>query len=268
MGVVAVLIVALTVTQGGAALAGSNGPARAVSVAAGPVATVDFQGVPGQLTIVGSSGSQVQLTGHLDWHSHTAAATENARTGGNVLHLTARCARWSPCTENYRLTVPAHTSVILDQPSGHVTVSGLDSALRVTATSADISATGLRSPTLDATITSTHLSASFTGPARQIGLTLKSAQATIRLPGAARYLVSQQVTWGYIKVGVPPVGQLIPPHRGPPDLQRAGAAALSPRGLDRRVAPVRTGAGRPRRPGPGRIPVAGAGAPAGRVCCC
>ena len=66
----------------------------------------------------------------------------------------------------------------LDQPSGHVTVSGLDSALRVTATSADISATGLRSPSLDATITSAHLSASFAGPTRQIGLTLKSAQAT------------------------------------------------------------------------------------------
>jgi len=203
VAVVAVLIVALAVTQGGAASAGSNGPTRAVSVAAGPVATVDFQGVPGQLTLVGSSGSQVQLTGQLDWHSHAAAATETARTAGNVLHLTARCARRSPCTENYRLTVPAHTSVVLDQPSGHVTVSGLDSALRVTATSADISATGLRSPSLDATITSTHLSASFTGPARQIRLTLKSAQATIRLPGAARYLVSQQVTWGYLKVGIP-----------------------------------------------------------------
>ena len=209
VAVVAVLIVALAVTQGGAASAGSNGPTRAVSVAAGPVATVDFQSVPGQLTIVGSSGSsgssgsQVRLTGHLDWHSHAAAATETARTAGNVLYLTARCARRSPCTENYRLTVPAHTAVVLDQPSGHVTVSGLDSALRVTATSADISATGLRSPSLDATITSTHLSASFTGPARQIGLTLKSAQATIRLPGAARYLVSQQVTWGYIKVGIP-----------------------------------------------------------------
>jgi hypothetical protein len=184
VAVVAVLIVALAVTQGGAASAGSNGPTRAVSVAAGPVATVDFQGVPGQLTLVGSSGSQVQLTGQLDWHSHAAAATETARTAGNVLHLTARCARRSPCTENYRLTVPAHTSVVL-------------------ATSADISATGLRSPSLDATITSTHLSASFTGPARQIRLTLKSAQATIRLPGAARYLVSQQVTWGYIKVGIP-----------------------------------------------------------------
>lgn len=203
MAVVAVLIMALAVTRGGAASAVSNGPNRAVSVAAGPVATVDFQSVPGQLTIVGSSGSQVRLTGHLDWHSHAAAATETARTAGNVLYLTARCARRSPCTENYRLTVPAHTAVILDQPSGQVIVSGLDSALRVTATSADISATGLRSPSLDATITSAHLSASFTVPARQIGLTLKSAQATIQLPGAARYLVSQQVTWGYIKVRIP-----------------------------------------------------------------
>ena len=55
MAVVAVLIVVLAVTQGGAASAGNNGPARAVSVAAGPVAALDFQGVPGQLTVVGSS---------------------------------------------------------------------------------------------------------------------------------------------------------------------------------------------------------------------
>jgi hypothetical protein len=45
-----------------------------------------------------------------------------------VLSLTSRCAAGSPCTENYRLTVPAHTAVVLDQTSGHVVVSGLDAA--------------------------------------------------------------------------------------------------------------------------------------------
>ena len=36
----------------------------------------------------------------------------------------------------------------------------------------------------------------------QKSLTMASAQATIRLP-TARYLVSTQVKWGYVKVGVP-----------------------------------------------------------------
>jgi hypothetical protein len=53
-----------------------------------------------------------------------------AQATGGVLYLTSRCAAGSPCTENYRLTVPAHTAVVLDQTSGHVVVSGLDAALR------------------------------------------------------------------------------------------------------------------------------------------
>ena len=131
--VVAAAVVIVAVAAGGAAHATAK-PSRAVSETAGPVAAVDFRGVPGQVTVTATRGRQVRLTGDLDWKSHARAATETARTVGGVLYLTSRCAAGSPCTENYRLTVPAHTAVVLDQTSGHVVVSGLDSALRITAT--------------------------------------------------------------------------------------------------------------------------------------
>ncbi len=46
-----------------------------------------------------------------------------ARTDSGVLYLASRCAAGSPCTENYRLAVPARTAVVLNQTSGHVAVS-------------------------------------------------------------------------------------------------------------------------------------------------
>ena len=178
---VAVVIVVAVVTAGGAARAAAK-PSRAVAETAGRVGTVDFRGVPGQLTITATSAGQVRLTGDLNWKNHARPGTETTRADGGVLYLTSRCAAGSPCTENYRLAVPAHTAVVLNQTSGHVAVSGLDAALRITAEGTSISATGLRSPSLTATLRSAHLGASFARAPRQVSLTMASAQATIRLP--------------------------------------------------------------------------------------
>jgi hypothetical protein len=197
----AVVIVAVAVVAGGAARA-TAGPFQTVSETAGSIRTVDFQGVPGKLTVTTTPGDQVQLTGRLAWRDHHRAGTASARTSNGVLHLVSRCATGSPCTENYRLAVPAHTAVVLAQPSGQVVVSGLDAALRITAESASIRATGLRSPSLTATLRSAHLGASFAAAPQQVSLTMTSAQATLRLPAASpQYQVDSQVTWGYIKVG-------------------------------------------------------------------
>jgi hypothetical protein len=92
---------------------------------------------------------------------------------------------------------------VLSQPSGHVLVSGLGGALQITAASVDVTATGLRSPSLKATITSGHLTASFAAAPRNVDVTLTSAQATLRLPGNVSYAVSDQVVSGYVHVGVP-----------------------------------------------------------------
>jgi len=199
---VAVVIVAIAVAAGGAQATG--GPSDTVSETAGSIRTVDFQGVPGQLIVTTTPGDQVRLTGRLAWRNHHRAGTASARASDGVLYLVSRCATGSPCTENYRLAVPAHTAVTLTQPSGHVVVSGLDAALRITAESTSISATGLRSPSLTATLRSAHLGASFAGAPQQVSVTLTSAQATIRLPAnGPQYQISSQVRWGYIKVGVP-----------------------------------------------------------------
>jgi hypothetical protein len=99
--------------------------------------------------------------------------------------------------------VPGTTGTAVWQPGGRVLVTGLAGPLRITASSVDISASGLRSAVLAAVVTSGHLSAAFTAPPRQLSITLASAQATLRLSASVTYRVTQQVTSGYIRVGIP-----------------------------------------------------------------
>jgi hypothetical protein len=180
----------------------------AVSVSAASVSTVVFDGPPGALSITGRPGNatsaeQVTLAGQVHWmRGHRAAVAIGPRQSGHVLRLGYRCAAGSPCTGHLRLTLPEHTALVLDQPSGHVLMYRLAGRLRITARSVDISASALRAPALTAVITSGHLSADFVSPPRQLGVTLLSAQATVRLPAGSVYRLSQQVTSGYLHAGV------------------------------------------------------------------
>jgi hypothetical protein len=197
-------VAALTATAAAAASRGTGpgGRTQAVSVSAGSVTAVDLQGVPGQLTIAAAATGHVTLTGHLNWTGRAAAAG-SVFSARRVLHLSYRCAAASPCTADLRLVVPARTAITLRQPSGHVVISGLAGPLRITASSVNVSATGLRCPSLDAVITSGHLGATFDAPPREVGVSLTSAQATLLLPAGAPYAVTDQVISGYIHVGVP-----------------------------------------------------------------
>jgi hypothetical protein len=213
LAVASLVVVALIVTIAATRSAGGTGsPAgtRAISVTTGPAGTVDLESVPGQLTITGSATGQIRLTGQLHWSGHAPYASARTTTtaapaapAGRTLHLDYVCATGSPCTEDYRLSLPAGTAVVLSQPSGHVIIDGLAGPLTITAASIDVSASGLRSPSLDASITSGHVSAAFTRAPRRVSLALTSAQATVRLPGTSPgYQVSQQVASGYVHVGV------------------------------------------------------------------
>lgn len=197
-----VVLLAVLVARG----QGSPGTV-AVSVSAGSVSTVVFHGPPGQLSITGAPGAaagQVTLTGQVHWvPGHRAAVAIGPRQSGHVLRLGYRCAAGSPCTGHLRLTLPEHTALVLDQPSGHVVLYRLAGRVRITASSVDVAASALRSPVLTAVITSGHLSATFVSPPRQLGVTLLSAQATVRLPAGTAYRLSQQVTSGYLHAGVP-----------------------------------------------------------------
>ena len=204
VGAVALFAVAVAVASS-AALSGNShgtGGPGTVSVIANSVRTVELQALPGQLTIVGATTGRVTLTGRLDWHGHAPVGTKRL-VNAHLLRLSYRCATSSPCTAKWRLVVPRHTAVVLSQPSGHVVVSGLAGPLRITADSIDVSATRLSSPSLQATITSGHLAATFAAPPKQVSLTLTSAQATLSLPGSVAYAVSDQVTSGYVHVGIP-----------------------------------------------------------------
>lgn len=201
VGVVAVVLLTIVL----AAAARGHGPSdtRTVSVAADSVHTVDLQAPPGQLNIVAVQTSRVALSGPVHWTGRYAVLVTGPRLADGVLHLAYRCAAHSPCTGHLRLVVPQHCGIVLRQPSGHVIATGLAGPLRISARSVDISATGLRSPSLVASMTSGHLSAWFVSPPGQVALTLVSAQATVHLPATVPYRLTQQVTSGYVHAGIP-----------------------------------------------------------------
>ena len=200
-----VAVVVLTIALAAAARDRGRGPGatRTVSVSADPVRTVDLQAPPGQLAIIAVRTGRVTLSGPVSWTGRSAVIVTRPRAAGGVLHLSYRCAAHSPCTGRLRLVVPEHCGIALRQPSGHVTMSGLAGPLWISARSADVSAAGLHSSLLAASITSGHLSATFASPPRQVTVRLVSAQATLRLPATATYRLFQQVTSGYVHAGIP-----------------------------------------------------------------
>jgi hypothetical protein len=201
VGVVAVVLLTIVL----AAAARGHGPSdtRTVSVAADSVRSVDLQAPPGQLNVVAVQTSRVTLSGPVHWTGRHAVLVTGPRLADGVLHLAFRCAAHSPCTGHLRLVVPQHCGIVLRQPSGHVIATGLAGPLRISARSADISATGLRSPSLVASMTSGHLSAWFVSPPGRVALMLVAAQATVHLPATVPYRLTQQVTSGYVHAGIP-----------------------------------------------------------------
>ncbi len=197
-------VVVLTIVLAAAARDRAQGPSatRMVSVSADSVRTVELQGPPGKLTVDAVRTSRVTLAGPVHWTGRSGVLVTGPRLAAGVLHLAYRCAAHSPCTGRLRLVVPQRCGIMLRQPSGHVTVSGLAGPLWISARSVDVSAAGLRSSSLTANITSGHLSAAFASPPRRVNVTLISAQATLHLPARATYRLSQQVTSGYVHAGV------------------------------------------------------------------
>ncbi|HEY6501637.1 MAG TPA: hypothetical protein VIZ20_19565 [Streptosporangiaceae bacterium] len=175
---------------------------RPVSVTEADVSTVDFDGVGGQLTVVAGPGP-VRLTGTLNWTGPPPRASVTRDHTGRALRLTYRCAPASPCTEDYRLTVPAGTTLTLRQPSGQLTLSGLSGRLSITAASADVVARDLKAAHLRASITTGQFDASFDSPPQSVQIDLTRANGTVRVPGTVRYRVSQQVSGGSADVRVP-----------------------------------------------------------------
>jgi hypothetical protein len=201
IGAAAIAVIAFVLVA--ARTPAASADTAAVSVHADSIRTVVVQDVPGQLTVTGVPGSQVTMTGQLHWTGRSAAVSVQPRPAGHLLRLVYRCAAGSPCTANLRLTVPPGTAIVLHQPSGHVVLAGLAGALRITARNADVQAAGLRSPAFVAAVTSGHLSATFDSPPGRVAVTLASAQATLRLPANVSYRLSQQVTSGYLRAGIP-----------------------------------------------------------------
>lgn len=187
-------------------VAGRGSTTRAVQIAVGRVSSIDFQGVPGKLTIVGTGPGQVTLTGQLQAASGTPVVDTRLDRATGVLLVSVQCAPATQCTENLRLAVPGATGTAVRQPGGQVMVTGLAGPLRLTATNVYISASGLRSPELTAVISGGTLNATFAAAPRQVSITLASAQARLHLSAGVPYRVTQQVRSGYIRVAIPQAG--------------------------------------------------------------
>ena len=183
---------------------GGGGGSRSVALTSGPVRKVELIGLAGKLTVTGTAGDRAGLAGPVQWNGSAAPQiTSRFDRLTGTLKLTSSCAAGSPCTADWRLTVPRRASLVLFQPSGQVTLAGLAGPVRIGAASVDISATGLRSPSLVAYISSGHLAAGFAAPPRRLAVNLTSAQATIHLPDSVRYAVTSNVTSGYLQNGIP-----------------------------------------------------------------
>ena len=186
-----------------AALVGKAGATRPVDVTVGRVGTINFQGVPGQLAIAGTRSSKVVLTGQLHGAAGAPVIETRLDRAGGMLTVSIRCAPGSPCTESLRLTVPAGVGTTVRQSGGRVVLAGLTGPLCITTANADVSASGLRSPSLMAVITRGHLNTAFTTVPRKVDVTLTSAQATLRLPTSVTYQIAQNVTSGHVRVAIP-----------------------------------------------------------------
>jgi len=184
----------------------ANPDSRQVAVTAAQATTVVFQGVPGKLSVVGADTTRVTLTGQLRWTGHAPVPVTRLDQATHALLLSYRCAPASPCTEDFRLVMPITDAIVLRQSSAQLTLSGLAGPVSLAAASVQVIATGLRIPSLVATITSGTLSASFDAAPSLVSVTLASAQATLRLPASTTYRVSQQVTEGNVTTDVPQAG--------------------------------------------------------------
>ncbi|HEY2521774.1 MAG TPA: hypothetical protein VGJ19_16805, partial [Streptosporangiaceae bacterium] len=178
---------------------------RSVSVPETGVGTVDFDGVGGRLTVATAPGP-IRLTGTLNWTGQRPRTSVTRDRTGQVLRLAYRCAPVSPCTEDYRLTVPAGTALTVRQPSGQLTLAGLSGRLAITAASADVVAQHLKAADLRAAITGGRFDASFDDPPHSVQIELTRADGTVRVPGTVRYRVTQQTGSGSLDVRVPRSG--------------------------------------------------------------
>jgi hypothetical protein len=176
---------------------------RPVLFTAGQVASIDFQGIAGQLVIAGTGSRQVTLTGKLRGNGGAPSVETRFDHATGALTMSIRCPAAAQCTQDLRLAVPDDAGTTVRQSGGQVTVTGLAGPLCITAANAAVSASGLRSARLTAVITNGRLSAAFSAPPRQVGISLVSAQATVRLPASAAYQVTKEVTSGYIKAAIP-----------------------------------------------------------------
>jgi hypothetical protein len=173
-----------------------------IQQAAGNVTTVDLTGINGTLAVAESTSSQITATAQ-PANGHPApplAFRQNPTT--HVLTLT--CSTPTPCpTSTYTVLVPAHIGVTLHEISGQATLTNLSGPISITASSADTTAQGLRTPDFTATIISGTLNATFATPPTHVSVSVTSAQASLLFPATTKYDVQQQTVSADVQVAIP-----------------------------------------------------------------
>lgn len=207
IGVVVVVLMVVAVAWRSA----TDHPApAAVSLSRGAagVQSVDLDGFNGRVTVGVGDGSHITADAQpVDGH---AAPNLAFRMDSSTGHLALTCSSPGvapgtiPCpATTYNVLVPPHVAVSLHEDSGQAMLVGLSGPVTITASSADTVARALRTDDFTASMTSGTLDATFASAPARIAVTVVSAQASLRLPGATAYDVQQKAVSADIQVHVP-----------------------------------------------------------------
>jgi hypothetical protein len=163
----------------------------------------------GTITIKAGPPGHVTLSSTLTWLVRKPAVTQSLRR--KIFRVGATCPKFDPfqdCEARVTISVPAGTAVQGAAGAGSLTVVGLSGPLHLTATSGSLLArnvsgpiwatalsgsvvarTGLRSPSLQASVSSGQISLIFSSRPHSATIIVGSGSATMTVPSGSRYRV-------------------------------------------------------------------------------
>jgi hypothetical protein len=190
-----------------------------VPVAVRPVTTLRVDAPGGNVSISQGPGRRVTMSSSAAWLVRKPVVVQAWH--GRTLQVRAACARLNPfedCQENLVVQVPAGITVQVDVGSGSISAQGLTGPLHLTATtgavmltdvrgpvwasvtSGSMTAQGLGSSRLHASVRSGTVALDFASPPQLLAFTVGSGRASASVPPGTRYRMSVRARSGWVHV--------------------------------------------------------------------
>ncbi|MEN3360666.1 MAG: hypothetical protein V7637_4648 [Mycobacteriales bacterium] len=160
----------------------------------------------GDIQITAGSGSDVQITERIR-HSIGRPRVEETSTPDGVV-LDGDCAWYSSiCDVNFQVTVPSGLTVDATTSAGDITLSGATGNLRLSSSAGDVTATGLRSGSVEATSSAGDVQVGFDAPPTAVTVHSSAGDVNVTLPqvdGGYRVHVSTSAGDQDVRVPIDP----------------------------------------------------------------